>query len=135
MRTSRAALVVVSVLCTVPALLSAPAVAQPMRPLTLTGRPAATDRHPLASVRFHRPQPSAPTIALGEGNPVGVAVNSETRTAYVGDADGIDVVDISRCTSRRHNGCAQTITKVPGHDIVTLALDQVTGTVYAGSIS
>jgi len=131
MRISRAALVVACIVCAYSPLLQSPAAAQPPQ----ASPPASSNRHQLVDVSFHRQRPGPPTVALGNGNPVDVAVDPATRTAYVADADGIDVVDISRCTARVHGGCAQKVTKVPGTNIVTVAIDQVSGTVYAGSVT
>src|SRR3954447_18267316 len=132
MRTTRAALIVACVLCASSLLVQPSAVAQPHQ----AGPPAASDRHSLVDVSFQRQRPGPPTVALpGTGGPTAVGVDPATRTAYVGDADGINVVDISHCTARLHSGCARAVTKVPGVGAVALAIDQVSGTVYAGSVA
>src|SRR4051812_7010215 len=101
MRNSRAALIVACVLCAYSLLLQSSAVAQTPQ----ASPPAASDRHPLVDVSFHRQRPGPPTVALpGTGGPIAVAVDPATRTAYVADADGINVVDISHCTARRRGG-------------------------------
>ena len=131
MRTTRVALALAALACAGAPLLQSPALAQP------AGRPAVgMGRHPLVSVAFHRQAPGPPTIDLpGTGGPTAVAVDPATRTAYVGDTDGVNVVDISHCTGRVHDGCAQTVTKVPAAGTVALAIDPVTRTVYAGSVT
>jgi YVTN family beta-propeller protein len=102
--------------------------------LSLFAVPADAARpHWLVSASFHRPTPQAPTVGTST-NPVAVAVNAATRTAYVAAADGVDIIDISRCTARVSTGCGQAVAKVTsGVDNFDVAIDRVTHTVYVTS--
>jgi YVTN family beta-propeller protein len=78
-------------------------------------------------------------IAVG-GNPVAVAVDQATHTAYVGNGnDGtVSVINTATCNAVNGSGCGQTpatvmlgATAAPGP--VSDAVDQATGTIYVGN--
>ena len=75
---------------------------------------------------------TAPTISVG-ANPVAVAVDQETHTAYVGNGNDntVSVIDAATCSAKSTRGCAQkprTIAVGPGP--VDDAVDEKTDTVY-----
>ncbi len=86
--------------------------------------PGTADRRPGA--------PGAPTVPVG-GNPVAVAVDEATHTAYIGNGNDntVSVINTATCNARVTSGCGQvppTITVGPGP--VDDAVDQATDTVY-----
>lgn len=96
------------------------------RPGSVEPAPTATSTATAAAaVRAH-------TIAVGV-NPVFVAVDTATHTAYVGNAGGntVSVVDTATCNARVSTGCgrrAPTVAVGPGP--VDGAVDQATDTIY-----
>src|SRR4051812_5532810 len=93
-RIRKVALVLACVLSASSLVLPSAAVGQtpPAADVTHAGAPkAASDRHPLVDVRFHRQAPAPPAVAFpGTAGLTAVAVDPATRTAYVGDAEGIN---------------------------------------------
>jgi DNA-binding beta-propeller fold protein YncE len=77
-------------------------------------------------------QLAAATVAVG-GNPVAVAVDPATDTAYVGNGNDntVSVVDTSRCNAHVTTGCSQVPPTVAvGSSPVDAVVDQLTDTVY-----
>jgi YVTN family beta-propeller protein len=80
--------------------------------------------------------PGGRTIAVGS-NPVAVAVDQATHTAYVGNGnDGtVSVINTATCNSSVRTGCGQTPPTVKvGAGTVDAAVDQATDTVYEVSL-
>ena len=85
-----------------------------------------------AGSRGPEDSPTARTIAVG-GNPVAVAVDQATHTAYVGNGnDGtVSVINTATCNTSVTTGCGQTTPTVAvGPGPVDDVVDQATDTVY-----
>jgi YVTN family beta-propeller protein len=79
------------------------------------------------------------TVAVG-GNPVAVAVDQATHTAYVGNAnDGtVSVINTATCNAVNGSGCGRTPATVTLGAAtlgpVSAAVDQATDTIYVGNV-
>jgi YVTN family beta-propeller protein len=79
---------------------------------------------------------SGRTIRVGS-NPVAVAVDQATHTAYVGNGnDGtVSVINTATCNSSVRSGCGRTpLTVKVGAGTVDAAIDQATDTIYVVSL-
>jgi len=95
----------------------------------------------LAGSRSKADGPGGRTIAVGN-NPVAVAVDQATHTAYVGNGnDGtVSVINTATCNTFVSFGCGKTpptvtLSRSPSSGQVDAAVDQATDTVYVVSLS